>query len=408
MKTILHIADWHHPYGGAERLLFDTCRMLEERGYVNILCYNDHPRQIRTGNRPEYAIPNLELFTYYTEGYTTLARKPVEQLRAIIAKHRPDVCHIHNFQNYFVTNYLLDTLPTCRSIHDPRLYCFTDWRILPDRRVCPHPLGPDCIKEGCLSKGVLPKTDVDRNAPHVLRNQDVHKRMPQLICESRVQIECMLQNGFDPAQLAWLPNFTDIAPEAEARAFKDAHHNPAKQHVVFVGRASWEKGAHVLIEAAKRLQSRPNITIITAGPELERIQALAAEVPSITVIPGLSYAETRKWYAKADVVVIPSVWLENFCLVGLEAFANLTPVIASEIGGITDWLTPGETGWFFPLGDAAALARRIDAALADAPRLQRMGEAAYSRVAAYYNADLYIDRLGAIYRKTLERSLDMQ
>ncbi len=405
MKTILHIADWYHPYGGAERLLFDTCQLLEAQGHTNIICYNEHPKQQPTGDRHEYAIADLEFFTYYTEGYMARAGDCIPKLREIIARHAPDVCHIHNFQNYTLTDWLIQTLPTCRSIHDPRLYCFTDWRILPDRRVCPHPLGKECIREGCLSSGLFPKTPVDLNAVHVLRNQDVHKKMPQLMCESRIQIDCMLQNGFAPSQLAWLPNFTTIAPENEAKAFKAEHFDPDANYVVFVGRASWEKGAHVLLEASKHLTSQPQIVIITAGPELERIQTEAAAADPtgerIRVIPGLSYAETRTWYARAAVVVIPSVWLENFCLVGLEAFANCTPVIASEIGGIKDWLTPGETGWFFPMGDAKVLAQRIDDALGDRPRLQAMGDAAYARVAQYYNCDLYLERLLRIYDRTI-------
>ena len=404
MKTILHICDWYHPIGGAEKLLFDTLHLVEDAGHRNVIVYNDHPNQRPSGQRPEYACEGLEQsFSYFYPWLRAQQERTRRRLAEVIAKHNPDVCHIHNLQNPFVHEYLTETLPCVRSIHDPRLYCFTYWRLLPDNRVCPYPLGRECIRQGCISPGPVPRNTFDLNARWVVRTKHAHRKMPVLIGESRAQIECMLENGFPAEQIAWLPNFTPLAPESEVRGFLKAHFDPAEKIVLFVGRASYEKGAEVLLEAARHVRTGCRVVLITAGPLLEKLQRQAASTGGrVQVIPGLPYDETRLWYARSSVVIVPSVWIESFCLVGLEAYANMKPIIGSRIGGIKDWLKDGQTGWFFEPGNASELAAKIDSALADPAALQSMGETAYRRAASYYSSDIYLPRLLDIYRRGIE------
>jgi len=403
MTTILHICDWYHPIGGAEKLLFDTLKLLEDEGHTNIVAYNDNPNQKPSGLRPEYACTGLESWEYHNPKNIVSAKRAIKAVEKIIKKHSPDICHIHNFQNSYVTEYLISRMPCVRSIHDPRLYCFTNWKLLPDRSICPYPLGEDCITQGCITKSRLPQTGFESNARWVLRNFEVHKKMSVLIAESRRQIECMLDNGFQPEQIAWLPNFTPVRSEQEVEQFLQEHFNPKEKIVLFVGRASYEKGAQVLLDACQYLKSKCKVVIIAAGPLLGEIRLQASKYAGLVeVIPGLSYEETRKYYARSSIVIIPSVWLENFCLVGLEAFENKKPVIGSRIGGIQDWLKEPETGWFFEPGNAQSLAEKIDLAMANPERLQEMGKAAYERVRKYYNSGVYIARLLEIYQRGIK------
>lgn len=400
MTTILHICDWYRPFGGAEKLLFDTLDLLEAHGHRNIVVYNDRAEQEATGRRPEYACPVLESFVYYSPRVIFKKHKPIRKLEEIIRRHKPDVCHVHNLQNPFVIEYLVERIPCVRAVHDPRLYCFTNWKLLPDKSVCHHPLGPACLDEGCLSPGIFPRTEFDSNAGWILRLFRAHKQMPVLIGESRSSIDCLLDNGFSPEQIAWLPNFTPLTDEAETRSFVSRHFSPAEKIVLFVGRASYEKGPHVLLKACRYIRSRCRVVFITAGPLLEEIQDQAENYPGrITVIPGLPYEETRVWYARASVVVVPSVWLETFCLVGLEAYSNMKPVIGSRIGGIPDWLKERETGWFFDPGNPKDLAEKIDTALEHQDITQEIGCAGYRRAAEYYNPELYLQRLLEIYQR---------
>ena len=227
--------------------------------------------------------------------------------------------------------------------------------------------------------------------------------MPVLIAESRMAIESLLQNGYHPDQISWLPNFTPLDPPETVEEYVKKYYDPSDRVVLFVGRASYEKGGKHLIEAAARLKSSCRIVLITAGPELEAFQRQAVSLGTrVQIIPGLSYEKTREWYARASVVVVPSVWLENFCLVGLEAYANMKPVIGSCTGGIKDWLVDGKTGWFFEMGNSEDLAEKIDMAMSDPKRLEHMGRVAYQRATEFYSEDQYLPRLMAIYQKAID------
>jgi glycosyltransferase involved in cell wall biosynthesis len=405
MKTILHICDWYSPLGGAEKLLFDGLRLLERTGHQNVMVFDARKGQEPTGRRPEYACKGLEPHwpRVLPGRKKAVIRRCHKQLQKIIDRHQPDVCHIHSLQNSYAVEYLIETLPTVRAIHDPRLYCFTWWRLLPDKTICPYPIGSQCLEQGCLTRGNTPKTIHDILAPYVLRNYRVHRRMPVLIAESRMAVESLLQNGYRPDQIAWLPNFTPLDPPAKVKKYIRKYHDPSDPMVLFVGRASYEKGAQHLIEAAGRLKSSCRVVLITAGPDLEELRKQAAPLGSrVEIIPGLSYEKTREWYARASVVVVPSVWLENFCLVGLEAYANMKPVIGSYTGGIKDWLIDEETGWFFEMGNSEDLAEKIDLAMSDPKRLKQMGQAAYQRATDFYSEDQYLPRLMGIYQKAID------
>jgi D-inositol-3-phosphate glycosyltransferase len=78
------------------------------------------------------------------------------------------------------------------------------------------------------------------------------------------------------------------------------------------------------------------------------------------------------WYRAVDVVVVPSR-SESFGLVALEAAACGTPVVAADVGGLTDLIDPGVTGELVAGRDPAHFAACIDALLADTDRATAMG-----------------------------------
>ena len=403
---ILHICDWYAPLGGAEKLMFDTLNALEQEGHTNIMVINQHPNQQLTGKRLEYQVEHIEIdFSNFRLFDYKHIFKAKNQIGKIIKKHKPDICHIHNCQNPYIIKMLLKMLPCVRSIHDPRLYCFTQWRLLPDKTICPYPLGQKCLDNKCISKS-KPVSFHDKIAPWIFRNYLLHREMPSIILESRAQIECVLQNGYDKSQIEWLPNFTKIYDDNEIDNLRKKIYNPHENHVVFVGRASYEKGLDVLMDASKLIKSNCVIHLITGGPYFDHIKRrITNENLEATVkLHGvLSYEKTREFYVKSDIVVVPSVWIESFCLVGLEAMANQKAVVGSNIGGIKDWLVDGQTGYHFEPGNSVDLAKKIDTLLNNKELCRKMGINGYERVKKYYNRELYLKRLIKIYRGAIEK-----
>lgn len=149
-----------------------------------------------------------------------------------------------------------------------------------------------------------------------------------------------------------------------------------KPRIAFLGSMIAAKGPHVLLEAWKRIPAelRARGTLVLRGPAhhepeyVARIVALAAEAGARIEGP-VERDEIPRALASIDLLVVPSVWFENAPLVIAEAFAARTPVLVSDLGGMSELVEEGRGGWRFRAGDAADLAAKLGAILADPARL---------------------------------------
>ncbi len=104
--------------------------------------------------------------------------------------------------------------------------------------------------------------------------------------------------------------------------------------------------------------------------------------------------------SSADLFLLPSA-KESFGLGALEAMACQVPVISSDIGGLPEVVSHGETGFLAPVGDIEAMAGYAIELLADEARLRRMGEAARQRVDEHFSSKLIVPQYERFYEDTL-------
>ncbi|MCX5641787.1 MAG: glycosyltransferase family 4 protein [Candidatus Omnitrophica bacterium] len=405
---VLHLCDHYRPFGGAEKLLFDTLFYLEnDLGVENVIVTENYPENHLIGERKEYIIPGIAaqptggIIDYLGRCFT--ARK---HLRRVLEKEKPDVVHIHNLQNPFSIAEVLKASPCVRSIHDPRLYCFNNWRLLPKtREICPYPLGYKCLTEGCLLPNLLTFSNDGRNAIPRYLSYRLHRKMDKIIGLSQAMISCILQNGYREEQIAYLPNFTATYDLKNVLERNIRLARPNENSIVFAGRASHEKGIDYLLEAAALLKVPFRLYLVTDGPYMSRVYAKIKILKlenKVELVGALSYEKTRDYYSMADVVVVPSVWIEPFCLVGIEAMANAKPVVAYRTGGIPDWLVDGKTGLLAECKNVIDLAEKIENILLDKEKGISYGLAGFKRVQEKYNKDIYLTNLLKIYASAID------
>ena len=136
--------------------------------------------------------------------------------------------------------------------------------------------------------------------------------------------------------------------------------------VVFAGRVVAEKGVEDLVSAIGLLRSRlPDVTALIVGDGQDR-SAIEAKVEAaglkdrITFTGWVASRELPDYLAAADMFVGPS-WFEAQGLVFAEAMLAGTPVIATDVGGVSDTVRHGETGLLVrdhaPMEIAAAVER---------------------------------------------------
>jgi N-acetyl-alpha-D-glucosaminyl L-malate synthase BshA len=109
----------------------------------------------------------------------------------------------------------------------------------------------------------------------------------------------------------------------------------------------------------------------------------------------------------ADLLLLPSEQ-ESFGLAALEAMACEVPVIASNVGGIPEVVTDGETGYLSQVGDVEKMSEDAIKLLRDPELRQQLGLQARISAVSRYSTDLVIPRYIEFYEQILANSNSAQ
>ncbi len=221
--------------------------------------------------------------------------------------------------------------------------------------------------------------------------------------------------GADADKISVVPAGVDLnlfhpVPRAEAKTRIGI--SPHCGMILFVGRIQPLKGIDTLMRAMKRVVNqypdfRENlcVSIIGGDPqpdselermEFERLNRLQAElgISDLVTFLGAKDQDTLVYYySAAEMVVMPSHY-ESFGMVALEAMACGTPVIGSDVGGLSFSIEDGFNGYLVPGKDPDALADKIALLLRHASLRDHLGEQAIrwaERYAWTYIADEILD-----------------
>ena len=158
------------------------------------------------------------------------------------------------------------------------------------------------------------------------------------------------------------------AADADAARPVLAKHGVDGDFLLFVGRREPRKDLGTLLAAFDELlPEHPGLLLVLVGPDApgwpETWSTATERVRRNTrVVPHLDASRLPSLFAAATIVVMPSRW-EGFGLIGLEAMAAGTPVVAAEVGALPEVL--GDAALFSGAADAGALAEQCRRLLRD-------------------------------------------
>lgn len=168
----------------------------------------------------------------------------------------------------------------------------------------------------------------------------------------------------------------------------DRARRPGSGRVLFVGRLAVVKGLPILFQALMALRVKhPDLTLTLIGDGPER-RALEAEAKAMGIADIVTFAGYRSQSAVADalvdtdILVLPS-FAEGVPVVLMEAMAARLPVVASRVGGVSELVEDGVSGYLVPPGNRETLTDAIDDALRASPA---MGEAGRAKVIAEFDS----------------------
>lgn len=177
--------------------------------------------------------------------------------------------------------------------------------------------------------------------------------------------------------------FTGGAGEAEGTLAREPGLTRGAPTALFFGTLTKYKGVEYLIDAFAEVRRRlPGARLVVAGfpnPDVD-VAELRARVERLGLTDAVKFdlryvpvEEVAGLFAASDVVVFPYLMIyQSGALQVAYSFAK--PVVATDVGGLSEAVAHGETGLLVPPRDAAALGEAVAALLSDPARARAMGE----------------------------------
>ena len=214
----------------------------------------------------------------------------------------------------------------------------------------------------------------------------------------------LIHNGFD------VEEFAAGDPGAGA-GFREKYALGDAPVVGCVGRIKLvRKGQEVFLRAAGLLKARGVSAkwLIVGAPfpgnesHLETLRDLVREhgLGDDVIFTG-ELKDPRPAYAAMSIFVLPSAQPEPFGGVVMEAMCMGLPVIATNIGGSTEQVADGESGWLVPPNDPAALADKLELLLRDEALRKSFGEAGRRRIAEKFTLNGMVEKIVRVYEECL-------
>jgi glycosyltransferase involved in cell wall biosynthesis len=346
--------------------------------------------------RVSYSFRDLDRFegVYVNRRIEALFEKTLDEVR-------PDVVHIHHLTCLSTT--IPEVLrrkgvPHVMSLHDFWMGCPRGQRIRSDLATC-HTIDREkclpCTEEiwgremmrGKEPKGLLGRLLGQSDPQAILRDYDAHIRrilgLPDLLLTPSVfSRDRFVEQGVAADRIRVLPYGLPTRLFQGIRRQKDT-----VLRFGYVGSVLPTKGAHVLLEAFEGLD-RENVRLDIYGEVVpyhgdssyvEELRARIAKTPGVKMHGRYENADLPRILEKVDILVVPSVWFETFCITVREGFLAGIPVIASDIGAVAESIEDGVSGLLFRPGDSGDLREKMRR-LVDDPELRLLLAGQASRV----------------------------
>lgn len=295
---------------------------------------------------------------------------------------RPDVIFQNGLEEPHLARALAHRHPSAFLVHDYHGTCVSGMKrfAYPSIVPCSRALGVGCL--ACYLPrrcgGRSPVTMFKLYALAV-RRLSVVRRHDRVLVTSRHMRDEFARNGVAPERLQLIPYTAPGEPLTEP---PPAHVRSDK--ILLIGRLTAPKGGPLLVRAIARAQSvlgrGVELVVAGEGPDRSAIENTASETGVSVRFEGWVNKERRaRLYDEVDAIAVPSLWPEPFGLVGVEAAYVGVPSIAFDMGGITEWLTPGVSGEVAPgtHPSAEALGDAIVRTLRDPEHLARLRRSAW-------------------------------
>ncbi len=176
------------------------------------------------------------------------------------------------------------------------------------------------------------------------------------------------QKIYGVKKYALLSNWIDFerySPQKSKEEYKkDLGLDTSKKYVLFVHHLSERKGADFILPVADKFGESTIFLVAGEGPYMEKLKNQNLKTKNLVLLGKISQSEVKKYFHASDIFFMPSRE-EGSPHVILEAMASGTPFVASQIGGISEIVSPSAQEFLCPVGNIECFAEKISKLLSD-------------------------------------------
>lgn len=342
----MHILQVHNSYrqrGGEDTVVAADARLLRSAGHAVT----------------QYIVPNpvSGIETGMRLGLSLWNPAAGRRFRRELETAKPDVVHIHNTWFSITPSAAYEArragLPVVMTLHNYRLSC-ANGQFFRDGGQC-----TDCLK-GSAFNGLLHRCYQDSfvASAFAAANTGIHRRLGTwtknvdlFLCLTEFAKACFIEAGTPGEKLCVRHNCVADPGERTVPASKS-------HQLAYIGRLAGEKGVRGLLEAWQ-LARVENFELLVVGDGPERKALEAMRVPGVRFTGAVEHGTVLETLRSVRCLVFPSLWFEGEPMIVVEALAAGTPVLASDVGGISELLGYGSAGWLTQAGNVDAWRRSL-------------------------------------------------
>lgn len=313
---------------------------------------------------------------------------------------KPDIVHLQHRHGLW---WLLDSaqrlgIPTAYTNHDWGMACMRTILVMGDNALCDGQVAVDkcarCIVSGRSSVGRANEALVQSNAGQqvvaVLERTPIRQALRQRgivrhPAQQRVamnyaratRVLSKLSHCFTPSEFG-RQFFTHLGSHPDRVTVMPWYHDPVVINktlqadqpftMTYIGRVSPEKGIHLIFAALEEVHGVQPIQLRIAGAnDSAYCKALKEKYPERVgshTVQWLGWSAIEPLFNSTDVIIIPSVWIDNTPLSLIEALSYRVPVIATRIPPIVELVTENENAFLADYMSVESLADAIRRAVA--------------------------------------------
>jgi len=410
---ILHIDyGFDYPFpGGEQKRAFEECRRLAQTDEL-LLAYSAFHTDWR-GSKKQFdpkEIPfktvSLDIKEKYVPGKLNLARallfpirgKEAKPIKDTIRSFKPDIIHLHAGGGRALINAIYAAqsfnVPVVMMMHNHWPFCaaigYFDFKaktFCKDEIVCGR-----CLND--RFKAIVSFLYRNRLVRYILQHVDHY------ICYTEFTKSLLGKAGVPSEKVTVIP------PGIENIAIKNSVDFTQRQCITYSGRISPEKGPDVFLEVAKHYADRNDLQFLLIGDGFSRdeTEKLAGRL-QLKNVTFTGWIDDREKYfdilSHTKALIVPSVWVETFGIVILDAFQCGVPVIATNRGGVPLVVENGKHG-FVVDPTVPEIISRLDAIIDNPSLWGKMSRACLDYDFRKYSWDSNAETLLQLYQKVIE------